>query len=262
MVSSLLARVGTPRSFTVVSDGSITPTTAAAVRRLSPVIDITESSELLESSWVPESVRRFAHSHVLGIKLAIMMRPVDGAACLFVDTDVEFHAGGRRLLGYLGDLEQGPRFMEHPEWIDGVGVPNTYDPRLLEGRDVLPRVNSGVVIWSRALEWSDALERIEPIADQALALSEQTAVALALSDSGARVLPAQEFVLVADDGGSPFDRHTGERTILRHYFSIGLQWKMNLKGGPSGMRSAPAAVLTALARSLRDQSREGARSRS
>jgi hypothetical protein len=253
MAYSFLASVGEPSSFTVVSDGSLSAETAAALRRLSPTISVIPAEAVLAQDWVPATIRRVATSHVLGVKLAVLMRPPDGTPCLLVDTDVEFLSGAPELASYVDRLGARPRYMRHPRFIQGVPSPSTYDSRLVRGREVLPLVNAGLILWRESLAWADALKRLRRVAEDALPLTEQTAVALALTDSHAEALPPEKFILDSDDTGSPRDRYAKSDAILRHYCSFGLQWKMNLKGGPAGMRGAPVAACVAMWRLLRSR---------
>lgn len=214
MIGSFIERAGEPSSLTVVSDGSMTPTTIAAVRRLWPATDVIEADELLAALPAEHPVACAAQRSPYVVKLAWIC---DTAAAAMP-----------------------PLYQHHPALGGDGGHP--YDDRMIEGEKILAKVNSGVVLRHRPLDWERALAILGRFADDPHPLAEQTATALALTDSGARHFDPDDFILSASDLNRPWDAYRRSDAVLRHYATASLKRKLLVRATPGGLRTLPAAL--------------------
>ena len=241
MIASFLEHAGQPASMTVISDGSMTPRTAAAVERLWPATEVVEASELLASLPADDPVRRGTRSSPYMVKLAWLREADRGAMpALNVDCDIQFLAGARRLRDLVDSSDPTPRYQHHPPLGQARGTP--YDERMTAGVEILTKVNSGVILRRRPLQWDRAIAALEPFAEDPHHLSEQTATAIALTDSGARHFDTGDFVLSSQDLNRPWDSYRRSDAVLRHYASDTLKRKLFVRSTPSGLRSLPLAL--------------------
>lgn len=81
--------------------------------------------------------------------------------------------------------------MQHEKAVKGLPTHNIYDSRLVMGRDVLPRVNAGLLLWREPLRWESVIEPLEAVADDPHHLSEQSTVAMAVTASDGVALPSR-----------------------------------------------------------------------
>jgi hypothetical protein len=244
MTWSFLAHVGTPHRLTVVSDGTLTGRTTAAVRALSDAVEVCELSQ--HATDLPEhplAPHLLAGDFIHAKKLAVLAQPPRGRPRLYLDTDIEFFAGAHRFRHVVADSDSAPRFMEHDEYY--------YDERVVAGLDVLPAVNAGFCLFKRPADWSPAFDRLLAVLDSPVGLSEQSAVAITLTREGARPLPADLYILRWDDLGMPWDAYARRDIVLRHYAHAARRWKLWLRGGPAGPRTLPAAALEAATAAVR-----------
>jgi hypothetical protein len=231
MIASFLERVGTPSVLRVVSDGTVTHQTCAALRRICPTIEVMTFRAFSSTERQRAIVTQFAEKHPLGKKLSLIM--AEGPhPILYVDSDVEFLSGGHRLREFVR-RDGAPRYMQ--QWVDG------YDERMTRGLDLLPGVNAGLVLIPRPLDWAESLARLELAVGLPTDLTEQTAVAIAFTRAFAQPFPSDEFILTWDDATRPWDPYARRDVVVRHYSGT-LRWKLWLRGGPRGLRHLPAAA--------------------
>ena len=241
MVCSFLERAGEPASLTVVSDGSLSAGTIAAVKRLWPATAIVEADELLAALPPGDPIARAAQRSPYMLKLA-WIRHADrgGMPALSVDCDIEYFAGAGRMRDLLDAPGRDPLYQHHPALGRDQGTP--YDERMTEGQSIIPKVNAGVVLRFEPLDWSRALDVLDRFADDPHHLSEQTVTAIALTDSGARHFDTGDFVLSSADLNRPWDAYRRKDAVLRHYCSDTLKRKLFVRSTPSGLRSLPLAL--------------------
>jgi hypothetical protein len=242
MVHSFLANAGRPTSFTVVSDGSLSRATSAALQNLSKVVRVVAFSDVASERDVDDMLMRFASKHPFGMKFALLTGHSGARPVLWTDTDVIFFRGARRLAHYVSTGDTAPRYMQEPS--------SGYDDRLLTGIAVLPGVNAGFCLFPKPINWDLALERIGPYVDSPTFVTEQTAVAIAFTQAHALPFPPTDFIVTWDDIKWPWDAYAHKDIVARHYASWLVRWKLWLKGGPAGVRTLPRATIDYALRSF------------
>jgi hypothetical protein len=223
----------------VVSDGTVTPRTTQALTALDRSVEVIDWRDFTSGTRLDAAIERYAKVHPLGKKLAMLVSLRDWPT-LVLDSDIEFYAGGYRLRELIEGDERGHRYQHN-------GM-DAYDERLTQGQAILDAVCSGVVLLRGELDWSPGLARLAPFADTGGPWTEQTVVAIALTEAGATPLPRNDYVVYWDDIKYPWDHYAGRDIVLRHYLAWLQRWKMWMRGGPSGYRSIPLALVHELAR--------------
>ncbi len=238
MVHSLLTHVGQPTSFVIVSDGTLSRDTGAHVRRLSSAIEVTSLDDYVTDPPLhPVVPRLLTGEYPHGAKALLLMEPVTDRPRLYVDTDIEFFRGAHRLRAMIDDGERRPRFNRQ-----GDGEMSLYDARMIEGVSLTLGVNAGFCLLKDTPDWSLALDRLGLVIDNPHMLSEQTAFAIAMSESNGLALSVDDFVLHWDDLGLPWDPYARRDIVMRHYASPARRWKLWMRGGPRGARTLPRAA--------------------
>jgi hypothetical protein len=220
-IRSFLRYVGEPASFKVVSDGTITASSADLLRALSPVVQVVSVDDYAAGVEVHPAVREFADTKAYGRKLIALtaMRPA-GRPVGYADSDVLFHRGGRGLAKHLAAMGEQAQFLQDCQ--------EALDVRLVPSDERHPPLNSGFLLTGRPIEWRAATERLGTIGEADAAgygWTEQSVVHLAYRASGGVPLPPDSAVVALYDQFRWADAHVGERTWLRHYVT-GTRFKM------------------------------------
>jgi hypothetical protein len=238
MVHSFLTHVGTPASLVIVSDGTLSRDTAAHVCRLSSAIEVRSLEDYATDPPLhPIVPRLLTGEYPLGAKVPLLLASVTNRLRLYLDTDIEFFRGAHRLRAMISDGERRPRFTRQRD-----GQLSSYDARMIEGVSLTLGVNSGFCLLKDTPDWSLALDRLGLVIDDPHVLSEQTAFAIAMSESNGLPLSVDDFVLDWDDLGVPWDSYARRDIVMRHYASPSRRWKLWMRGGPRGARTLPRAA--------------------
>jgi hypothetical protein len=242
MVTSFLRYVGSPAKVRVVSDGSISPATDSALRALTDRLEVVPWQGVL-GPWTPSAIATLAERTHSGRKLALLVAMSErdpGTKRLYVDSDIEFFRGGRRLRELISAMELGdPPYYMHDTYL-------SYDERVLARvGEITPHINAGMVLTASPLNWRIADDAFDPHWDPPFNFVEQTAVAAVLSAAGARPFSKGDYRIYWRDRRLPWDALARKDIVCRHYTAL-LKWKMWLKGGPRGRKT----LLTALRRSV------------
>lgn len=203
-IRSLLRHAGSPKKFTVVSDGTYSPRSRALLQALDPVVQVADA---LPSAEIPADLRPYLTAHPTGRQLALIMSlPIAGPA-LYVDSDVLFFPGAAALSSfapeqnlYLTDcrLSADERLLHAPE----------------EGTHP---VNTGVLFLAHPLDCSLGLERFRQLSAPPTFFTNQTIAHLALHADGAKAFDPEKFVLQLDDQFVYPDCYASRALVLRHY---------------------------------------------
>lgn len=249
MVASFLRFVGRPKMLTIICHDQLGQA-AHTLSQFDAQIEVIAFSEYMNRERLPPIVMDFARRHAFGRKLAVLMKEPTDCPVIYTDTDIEFFRGGGRLASMLNMAER-PYYLQ-----DAALTTNSesgYDSRLLQGKPVKPRVNGGFCVFPKPVDWEPALSRLEPFVDSPRFLTEQTVVALLMTQEHGIGLPMHDYVLSWEDTCSPFDRHARADIVLRHYASPVLRWKLWLRGGHRGLKALPqATIATGLRLASRD----------
>jgi hypothetical protein len=220
-IRSFLRYVGEPASFTVVSDGTISASSAAILRALAPAVDVVSVADYAAGVPVHPAVREFADSKAYGRKLIALtaMRPA-GRPVGYADSDVLFHRGGAGLAAHVASLGEAAHFLQDCQ--------EALDVRLVPPAERHPPLNSGFLLTGRVIDWADATRRLATIGEAdapGYGWTEQSVVHLAYRASGAVPLPPRACVVALHDQFSWGDEHVGPAVWLRHYVT-GTRFKM------------------------------------
>jgi hypothetical protein len=212
-IRSFLRYVGEPASFTVISDGTITPASATLLRGLSSAVDVLSVGQYAAGVPVHSAVQEFADTKAYGRKLIALtaMRPA-GRPVGYADSDVLFHAGGAGLARHIETMGATAWFVQDCQ--------EALDVRLVPPEERHPPLNSGFLLTGRPIDWRAATERLEAIGEAdapGYGWTEQSVVHLAYRASGGAPLPGDAAVVTLDDQFRWADANIGERVWLRHY---------------------------------------------
>jgi hypothetical protein len=189
-VRCFLARVGIPKEFVVVSDGTITDESSAVIRSILPgVLSVQSVEEYVGAYELHQAVRDFMAKSPWGAKLASIMALGVRAPAMYVDADLWYFPRSSELRTLCdGDL---PLFM--------LDVAPALDLRMLwnevPGDDAGTPVNAGMLFVPRPLDWSLSLTRLDALPEEPIGDSEQAAVHLTFLGAGARSFPPTRYVI-------------------------------------------------------------------
>ncbi|MBA2622708.1 MAG: hypothetical protein H0U88_03680 [Chthoniobacterales bacterium] len=207
-IRSLLRHAGSPKKWTVVSDGTYSPRSIALLQALNPVVSVSASTAEIPAGLDP-SLRLYLTGHATGKQLALIMSlPVDGPA-LYVDSDVLFFPGARDLGAALA--------LDRPQYYLA-DCQLSADERIL--RDKAERkkpINTGVLFLRSKLEWSLSIKRFLELDGPPNFFTNQTMTHLTMHANGAAPLDPKTFVLQLDDQFLYGDHYASSKIILRHY---------------------------------------------
>ena len=219
-IRSLLRYVGEPVSFAIVSDGTITPRSAALLEAISPVVRVVSVAEYAEGVEVPAPVYAYRDKpHGKKLTALLGMRPAGRPVC-YADSDVLFHVGGHGFAELVDRVGDGAYYLQDCQ--------PALDVRLVPPEERFPPVNSGFLLTGRPIDWSDAIDRLGKIGEAdapGYGWTEQSTVHLAYHAAGAQPLPRESCVVEINDRHTWADQHVGESTWLRHYVT-GTRFKM------------------------------------
>src|SRR5205085_7795472 len=92
------------------------------------------------------------------------------------------------------------------------------DERLLRGNEEKTEpVNTGVLLISRSLDWSLAIERFLELSGEPTFFTNQTMTHLTMHANAAQPLPPDKYVVRLDDQFIYQDKLAGPQLALRHY---------------------------------------------
>jgi hypothetical protein len=210
-IRSFLRFVGLPVKYVVVSDGSLTIETRRVLEGLNSRVTVSSLSDICRAD-LPKRVYEYGAAHFLGKKLALLLSLPVSTATIYCDSDVLFFPGAHALARLVDSPLASPLYLLD-SW-------PSLDSRLVicESEKELP-VNGGFLIMDRPLEWTNALGRLAAMEGECAFFTEQTLVHLAMKASGGRPLPADQYILRAEDQFSFFDRYARPGIVLRHYIS-------------------------------------------
>lgn len=216
-ILSFLRHVGTPKVWTIVSDGTIDEAGKERLRRVFSGVRFT-----LWSDYINDGNRQATELYLqhggLAKKLPLVTNLPPEGKYLYVDTDIVFFEGG----WHLHDLLQAPtqnRFMLDNE--NGPCHP-FHPPEELR----MPPVNSGVLLQVQPIPWQPALDRLaeffqtrtELLGDwKVLHHLEQTICHLGYNWSGAEPFPPALYLLKLEDAYELAEPCIQPDTVLRHY---------------------------------------------
>jgi hypothetical protein len=208
-IRSFLNHAGRPRTFTVVSDGTYTPSSVALLRALDDSVRVADASRYFPTD-APAAMHSYLTTHPTGKQLALIMSlPINGPA-LYVDSDVLFFRGASALQASAFAAEHPVRYLADCQ-LSG-------DERLFRSdAEKHDPVNTGVLLLSQKLDWSLSIDRFLALDGAPTFFTNQTMTHLTMHANGARPFDSRLFVLQLDDQFVSEDRYARAELVLRHY---------------------------------------------
>jgi hypothetical protein len=201
---SFLRFAGRPASFTIVSDGSYSDRSISLLRRIDPIVRVTDASEFRNVAF---EFRDYLSDHPTGKQLGLILSLPRSRPALYFDSDVRFFPGAR----VIAELKAKTALYLRDCQFAG-------DDRLLRDSDEKANpVNTGVLFIFGALDWSLSFERLRQLFGPPNFFTNQTLTHLAMHASDAQPLDSQVFVLHLDDQFTFQDRYARPDIALRHY---------------------------------------------
>ncbi|MDX2254041.1 MAG: hypothetical protein NW214_00840 [Pseudanabaenaceae cyanobacterium bins.39] len=208
---SFLAYVGIPDRFTIMSDGSYTPSSIDLLKKIHPCVDVQPLVDFQRDD-LPESVYAYASQQAMGKKLAALMSiPIEGAT-LYTDSDILFFEGASD----LADLAIAPTSQTYylPD------CKSSLDRRLLlsEQENQNP-INAGFILFKKPLDWSETVKRLAQLTEPPNYFSEQTIVNLTIKYNQGVPLSSDKYIMNVDDQFIYTDQFASPKIAMRHYVS-------------------------------------------
>ena len=212
-LASLVAHVGQPQPLLIASDGTADRATVTALLSACGVTYPCEF-QVVDGSPLGLTLAPATAAHPMVRKLTLIadLIPAHGLPTLYVDSDVVFFPAADDLAGVLS-ASPGPAYMLDKE--------PTFDARLIDDAAELASPANGGFLWlPRALNWDRARDRLARLGPsfEPTHFTEQTAVHLAMHDSGGVAFDPRTFVLSVADQFEWRDRFADQPGIVcRHY---------------------------------------------
>jgi len=212
---SFIRYVGIPEVFTIMSDGSYTDKSIELLKRIHPCVEVQLLTKFQRED-LPSSVYEYASQQAMGKKLAALMSiPIDGAT-LYTDSDILFFAGA----SHLADLAIAQD--SHTYYLPD--CKNSLDQRLIyEDLEMQDPINAGFILFKKALDWTETVQRLAKLQEPPNYFSEQTIVNLTIKRNQGIALPKEKYIMNVDDQFMYPDQFANKsnhkQVAMRHYVS-------------------------------------------
>ena len=208
---SFLRYVGIPTAFTIMSDGSYTQESIQLLQRIHPCVDVQPLTKFQRDD-LPPSVYEYASQQAMGKKLAALMSiPIDGAT-LYTDSDILFFQGA----SHLADLATAKD--EYTYYLPD--CKNSLDLRLIyEDIEQQEPINAGFILFKKALDWDETVQRLTKLQEPPNYFSEQTIVNLTIKRNHGVAFPKDKYIMSVEDQFIYPDRFVNKHIVMRHYVS-------------------------------------------
>ncbi len=208
---SFLRYVGIPTAFTIMSDGSYTQESIQLLQRIHPCVDVQPLTKFQRDD-LPPSVYEYASQQAMGKKLAALMSiPIDGAT-LYTDSDILFFQGASNLAD-LATAKDG-----HTYYLPD--CKNSLDSRLIyEDIEQQEPINAGFILFKKALDWDETVQRLTKLQEPPNYFSEQTIVNLTIKRNHGIAFPKDKYIMSVEDQFIYPDRFVNNQIAMRHYVS-------------------------------------------
>ena len=211
---SFLKYVGIPQAFTVMSDGSYTEDSIQLLRQVHPCVDVQLLTKFQRED-LPQPVYAYASQQAMGKKLAALMSiPIEGAT-LYTDSDILFFAGGSDLAD-LASADLASSDTAHVYYLPD--CKSSLDQRLIyEDIEQQEPINAGFILFKKALDWSESVQRLSKLEELPNYFSEQTIVNLTIKRNRGIALAKDKYIMNVDDQFVYPDRFASKKIAMRHY---------------------------------------------
>ena len=216
---SFLRHAGIPESWTIASDGSLTPEMEQTLLALHPAVRIVPwQSFITEKNGA--AVAYLTAVNFLGKKFAVVTGLPTDRLAIYIDTDVLFFPGAVHLRDLLLKKPRENYYVE--DWA------RWFPEGFLSPEEIeRPPLNAGFLIQGRPVDWTEAFRRLERLMQEhpnpAITLGavslliEQAVVQIGYHGSGAQVLDPRQYVINKADSWTPRDSFDHPDRVMRHY---------------------------------------------
>lgn len=207
-IRSFLRYAGRPIRFIVFSDETHSTRDREVLRSIDRCVAVASAPE---SNSKAETIREYLESHPTGRQLALMMSLPAERPTLYVDSDVLFFPGAKRIESLLAAAPSAPALFLRDCQLAA-------DERVFRsaGERENP-VNTGMIFFRAPLDWSLALERLTQLNGEPAFHTNQSLTHLVMHANGAASLDPAQFVLQLDDQFLYRDLHAQPEIVARHY---------------------------------------------
>jgi hypothetical protein len=208
---SFLRHVGIPDAFTIMSDGSYTSESTALLKNIHPCVDVQLLTKFQRDD-LPKSVYKYASQQAMGKKLAALMSiPIDGAT-LYTDSDILFFQGASDLVELAISEDTHTYYLPDCK--------NSLDKRLIYGNvEMQNPINAGFILFKKALDWHEPVQRLDQLTEPPNYFSEQTIVNLTIKCNHGIALSSEKYIMNVDDQFMYPDKFASKEIAMRHYVS-------------------------------------------
>jgi hypothetical protein len=206
---SFLRYVGIPDAFIIMSDGSYTNESIQLLKRVHPCVDVQLLTKFQRDD-LPPSVYEYASQQAMGKKLAALMSiPIDGST-LYTDSDILFFKGASDLADLASSSDKNTYYLPDCK--------NSLDSRLIyEDIEKQDPINAGFILFKKALDWSEPVERLGKLSESPNYFSEQTIVNLTIKRNHGIALTKDKYIMNVDDQFMYPDKFATKKIAMRHY---------------------------------------------
>ncbi|BBC23529.1 hypothetical protein [Pseudanabaena sp. ABRG5-3] len=208
---SFLRYVGIPQAFTIMSDGSYTQQSIELLRKIHPCVEV-QLLTTFQREDLPQSVYEYASQQAMGKKLAALMSiPIDSAT-LYTDSDILFFEGASDLADLASSNDTYTYYLPDCK--------NSLDRRLIyEDGEMQEPINAGFILFKKALDWNDSIQRLSKLSEPPNYFSEQTIVNLTIKQNHGVALASDKYIMNVEDQFIYPDKFATKQIAMRHYVS-------------------------------------------
>ncbi|MBD2179058.1 hypothetical protein H6F42_19225 [Pseudanabaena sp. FACHB-1998] len=206
---SFLRYVGIPEAFIIMSDGSYTHESIQLLKKVHPCVDVQLLTKFQRED-LPPSVYEYASQQAMGKKLAALMSiPIDGST-LYTDSDILFFKGASDLADLASSTDKNTYYLPDCK--------NSLDSRLIyEDIEKQDPINAGFILFKKALDWSEPVQRLGKLSESPNYFSEQTIVNLTIKRNHGVALAKDKYIMNVDDQFMYPDKFATKKIAMRHY---------------------------------------------
>jgi hypothetical protein len=208
---SFLRHVGIPKAFTIMSDGSYTEESIKLLHRVHPCVDVQLLTKFQRDD-LPQSVYEYASQQAMGKKLAALMSIPIEESTLYTDSDILFFQGASDLAGLAASGDLDTYYLPDCK--------NSLDKRLIyEDIEQQNPINAGFILFKKALDWNESVQRLTNLQESGNYFSEQTIVNLTIKRNHGNALSSEKYIMNVDDQFIYPDKFATKQIAMRHYVS-------------------------------------------
>jgi hypothetical protein len=148
----------------------------------------------------------------MGKKLAALMSiPIDEST-LYTDSDILFFQGASDLADLAASEDMHTYYLPDCK--------SSLDKRLIyEDIEQQDPINAGFILFKKALDWNESVQRLTNLQEPPNYFSEQTIVNLTIKQNHGIALAPEKYIMNVDDQFVYPDKFVTKQIAMRHYVS-------------------------------------------